>query len=81
MTNKQLFKRLIYQLNRLNNTKYNFSISLININEEDRCEYSLWLFSKIHIAIFHEYYRVNDDNLAEKLQNLKLFVDELLNKE
>lgn len=80
MTNKQLFKRLIYQLNRLNDTKYNFTISLINVDYKNSHVYSLWLLSKTDIAMFHEYYGINDDNLVEKLQNLKTFVDELLNK-
>ena len=81
MTNKQLFKKLIYQLNRLNDTKYNFSISLINIDGKDICDYSLWLLSKIHITMFHEYYSIDNIDLTEKLQKLKQFVDGLLDKE
>ena len=80
MTNKQLFKRLNYQLNRLIETRIMTSLSLLYIKEEKRYCYSLFINNENHEVLFHEYYRINDDDLTEKLQELKQFVDDLFNK-
>lgn len=80
MTNKQLFKRLIYQLNRLIETGISISLSLLYIKEEKRYCYSLFINNENHEVLFHEYYSINNDDLTEKLQELKQFVDDLFNK-
>ena len=81
MTNKQLFKRLNYQLNRLIETRIMSSLSLLYIKESKTYCYSLYINNEDFITLFHDYYyNILDDDLTEKLQKLKQFVDDLLNK-
>ena len=80
MTNKQLFKRLNYQLNRLIETRFMTSLSLLYIKEDNRYCYSLFINNENHTVLFNDYYDISNENLTEKLKKLKQFVDDLLNK-
>lgn len=80
MTNKQLFKRLNYQLNRLIETRLMAGLSLLYIKENNRYCYSLYINNENHTTLFHDYYDISDEDLTEKLKKLKQFVDEYLNK-
>lgn len=79
MTNKQLFKILNYQLNRLIETKIMISLSLLYIKRDKRYCYSLFINNENHIMLFHDYYDITDEDLKESLQKLKNFIDDLLN--
>lgn len=80
MTNKQLFKRLNYQLNRLIETRIMTSLSLLYIKKDKRYCYSLYINDENYVVLFNDYYGISDDDLTEKLQKLKQFVDDLFNK-
>lgn len=80
MTNKQLFKRLNYQLNRLIETRIMTSLSLLYIKEDKRYCYSLYINDENYVVLFNDYYGISDNDLTEKLQKLKQFVDDLFNK-
>lgn len=80
MTNKQLFKRLNYQLNKLIETRLMTSLSLLYIKEDNRYCYSLFINNENHTVLFNDYYDISNENLTEKLKKLKQFVDDLLNK-
>lgn len=81
MTNKQLFKRLNYQLNRLIETRIMISLSLLYLKKEKIYCYSLFINNENHKILFHDYYDISDNDLTQKLQKLKQFVDEFLNKQ
>lgn len=80
MTNKQLFKRLNYQLNKLIEIRLMTSLNLLYIKKDNRYCYSLFINNDNHVMLFHDYYDILDKDLTEKLQKLKQFVDDLLNK-
>lgn len=80
MTNKQLFKRLNYQLNKLIETRKMTSLSLLYIKRDNIYCYSLFINNENHVMLFHDYYDILEEDLTEKLQKLKQFVDECLNK-
>lgn len=84
MTNKQLFKRLIYQLNRLLDINYLFDINLLNdLDFEKSIDtkfFSIYISNKNNKVIYHNYFGNEDTDLTEKLQELKQFVDDLFNK-
>ena len=80
MTNKQLFKILNYQLNKLIETRIMTSLSLLYIKEDNRYCYSLFINNENHAMLFHDYYDILEEDLSEKLKKLKQFVDDLLNK-
>lgn len=81
LTNKQLFKRLNYQLNRLIETRTMTSLSLLYIKRDNRYCYSLFINNENHIMLFHDYYDILDEDLIEKLEKLNQFIDEFLNKQ
>ena len=84
MTIKQLFKRLIYQLNRLFDINYLFDINLLtDIDFEkpiDTKFFSIYISNENSKVVYHNYFGNEDTDLTEKLQELKQFVDDLLNK-
>lgn len=80
MTNKQLFKRLSSQQNRfIDIIGYSFHLSYFNHIENTEF-YSISIHDKSHDAVYSNYFHITDEDLTEKLQELKQFVDDLLNK-
>lgn len=80
MTNKQLFKRLSSQQNRfIDKIGYSFHLSYFN-QLENRPFYSISIHNKNHNVIYSKYFTIDDNDLTEKLQELKQFIDGLFNK-
>lgn len=80
MTSKQLFKRLFNQQNRfIDRIGYSFHLSYFNQVKYTEF-YSISIHDEIHGVIYKEYFHITDKDLKEKLQELKQFVDDLLNK-
>ena len=80
MTNKQLFKRLSSQQNRfIDKIGYSFHLSYFN-QLETRSFYSISIHNKNHDVIYTKYFAIDNNDLTEKLQKLKQFVDDLFNK-
>ena len=82
MTNKQLFKRLQYQQNRLFNLlNYSFYLS-INNSIDLGIYFNVWLHdgNKNQEIIFTNSFDIKDILLDNKLNRLKNVIDELLNK-
>lgn len=79
LTNKQLLKRLVSQQNRFIGI-VGYSFHLCYYNQTEGIEfYSVSILDKYHV-IYKEYFNISYDNLLELLQNLKQFVNDLLNK-
>lgn len=81
MTNKQLFKRLSSQQNRfIDIIGYSFHLSYFN-QTKDTEFYSISIHDPSHGIIYKNYFHITDKDLTERLQELKQFVDGLLDKE
>lgn len=80
MTNKQLFKRLSSQQNRfIDIIGYSFHLSYYNYKKSTEF-YSMSIHDEFRGIIYSNYFHITDEDLTEKLQELKQFVDDLLNK-
>lgn len=80
MTNKQLFKRLSSQQNRfIDVIGYSFHLSYYNYRNDTEF-YSISIHDKFQGIIYNKYFHITDEDLTEKLQELKQFIDDLLNK-
>lgn len=78
MTLKQLYKRLSFIQNKFISTKLG-SFYLAYYNPTDGKEFfSIYIHYKSGEIIFHDYYALDYEDLNDKLQKLKKFVDELL---
>ena len=83
MTNKQLFKRLSSQQNRLLDVKgYSFYLSYSDALTIDRY-FNIYIHdgNKSHNIIYKDYFSTEDLLLNKKLSGLKDFIDGLLNNE
>lgn len=78
MTTHQLFKRLSYQQNKFLTKRFG-SFELKYHNKEHIGEFfSIFIHGKSSEVIFHEQYLINDEELNDKLQELKRFIDAIL---
>lgn len=78
MTSKQLYKKLSSQQNRFISTRFG-SFDLEYYNKEVIGEFfSIYIHGKSGEVIFHKHYIINDEKLNDKLQELKQFVDAIL---
>lgn len=77
MTNKQLYKRLVYQQNRLIDTDYYIGLSVFNRKANGRSWFSVSIQNNSAI-IFHEYFNIQDLGLEKALRKLKDCVDGLV---
>ena len=80
MTNKQLYKRLTFIQNKfVDISNYSFYLAYHGIISK---YFTVYIHcAPNHDIIYHNSISINHKDLHEKLQNLKNFVDELLNKE
>lgn len=80
MTNKQLYKRLTFIQNKFVDIEnYSFYLAYHGIVSK---YFTIYIHrAPDHEIIYHISIGIGDKDLYEKLQNLKNFVDELLNKE
>ena len=80
MTNKQLYKRLTFIQNKfIDISNYTIYLAYHGIISK---YFTIYIHhSPDNSIIYHSRIKLDDIDLNEKLQNLKNFVDELLNKE
>lgn len=79
MTLKQLYKRLSFIQNKFISTKLgSFSLTYFNPRDDTKF-FSIYIQDVSGTIIFHGYYSLDYEDLNDRLQKLKTFVDELLN--